>query len=224
MGESIGEILPLAVGVAISPIPIIAVILMLFSDRARSNGLAFLVGWIVGIGGGLAVLIAIGSTQDLSSGREPSDSVSWVKLILGALMLLLAARQWRARPRPGAEPAMPGWMRRIDGMRAPAALGLGIVLSIVNPKNLLLVVGAAVAIAQADAGTTDEVVASLVFTLIAVCTVAIPTLGYLVAGPRVQPSLDRAKTWLSANDAVVMSVLLLVIGAVLLGKGLGPLI
>ena len=37
----IGDILPMAIGVAISSVPIIAVILMLFSAKAKSNGLAF---------------------------------------------------------------------------------------------------------------------------------------------------------------------------------------
>ena len=50
MGQAIGGSLPLAVGIALSPIPIIAVILMLTSDRARVNGLAFVLGWLVGLG------------------------------------------------------------------------------------------------------------------------------------------------------------------------------
>ena len=39
MGNVFGGILPQAIGMASSPVPIIAVILMLFSKRARSNGL-----------------------------------------------------------------------------------------------------------------------------------------------------------------------------------------
>ena len=39
--------LPAAVGVAISPIPIIAVVLMLVSTRGRSNGPAYLIGHAV---------------------------------------------------------------------------------------------------------------------------------------------------------------------------------
>jgi hypothetical protein len=38
MGQAIGDILPMAVGVAISPAPIIAIVLMLGTPRARSNG------------------------------------------------------------------------------------------------------------------------------------------------------------------------------------------
>ena len=46
MREAIGAILPLAVGVALSPVPIIAVVLMLGTPGGRTNGLAFLGGWI----------------------------------------------------------------------------------------------------------------------------------------------------------------------------------
>jgi threonine/homoserine/homoserine lactone efflux protein len=224
MGQAIGEFLPFAVGVAISPIPIIAVILMLFSDRARSNSLAFLVGWIAGIVAAMSILIGVASSQDLSTGGQPSDTSSWIKLIIGLLLLAGAFRQWRSRPAPGAEAEMPGWMSRIDAMKPGAALGLGVLLAAVNPKNLLLIAAAAVTISQADLGSTDTIVAVAVFTVIGACTVAIPTLAYLAMGAKAQPALDGAKAWLTANDTAVMAVLLLVIGVSLIGKGLGGLL
>ncbi len=49
MGQAIGDILPMAVGVAISPVPIIAVVLMLGTPPARANGPAFAVGWLAGL-------------------------------------------------------------------------------------------------------------------------------------------------------------------------------
>ncbi len=49
MGEAIGQVLPLAIGVALSPVPIIAVVLMLGTPKAASNGPAFVLGWIVGL-------------------------------------------------------------------------------------------------------------------------------------------------------------------------------
>lgn len=224
MGQVIGEFLPLAVGVAISPIPIIAVILMLFTGRARANSLAFLVGWIVGIVGALTILIGVATSQNLSTGGGPSDTAAWVELILGLLLMVGAAGQWRKRPKTGEEAHMPGWMSKIDTLKPGAALGLGIALSALNPKNLLLMAGAAVSIAKADLNSTDTVIVVVVFMLIGACTVAIPTLGYLFLGAKVQPTLDEAKAWLSANNAAVMAVLLLVIGVTLLGKGIGVLL
>jgi threonine/homoserine/homoserine lactone efflux protein len=224
MGKVIGEFLPLALGVAISPIPIIAVILMLFSGRARQNSLAFLVGWVVGIVAAMWILIGVVSTQDLGSGGDPSDTSSWIKLVLGLLLVVAAAGQWRKRPKSGEEPTMPAWMTKIDSMKPVAAIGLGVLLSALNPKNLLLIAGAAVVIAQADLGSADTAIVVGVFTLIGASTVAVPTLGYLFLGAKIQPKLDSAKAWLSANNTTVMAVLLLVIGVTLLGKGLGALL
>jgi threonine/homoserine/homoserine lactone efflux protein len=224
MGQVIGEFLPLAVGVAISPVPIIAVILMLFTSRAKQNSLSFLIGWVIGVVVAMSILISVASTQDLAPGGEPSDTSSWIKLILGLLLILGAVRDWRSRPAPGAEPKMPAWMQKIDTMKPGGAFGLAFLLSAVNPKNLLLTAGAAVTIAQANLSSSDTIIVVAVFTLIGSCTVAIPTIAYLIMGSKVQPQLDSAKAWLSINNTTVMAVLLLVIGVSLFGKGLGGLL
>jgi threonine/homoserine/homoserine lactone efflux protein len=196
---------------------------MLFSGRASQNSLAFLFGWIVGIVVAMTILITVASTQDLSAGGQPSDTSSWIKLILGLLLLVAAAGQWRKRPKAGEEPKMPGWMTRIDSLKPGAALGLGFLLVALNPKNLLLMAGSAVSIAEANLSSTDTVIVVVVFMLIGACTVAAPTLAYLFLGAKVQPKLDAAKAWLSANNTAVMAVLLLVIGFSLFGKGLAGL-
>jgi threonine/homoserine/homoserine lactone efflux protein len=224
MSEAIGEILPLAVGIAVSPVPVIAVILMLLSQRARPNSLAFTTGWIVGIVGTSVVVLAIARSQDLTSEGEPSDGVSWAKLLIGLLLLLLAVKQWRQRPASGAEAVMPKWMAKIDAMKPMTSLGLAIVLSALNPKNLLLTMSAAVAIAQAELSSGDAAVSIAVFTVVAASTVVAPTLAHLFGGQRVQPTLDRMKVWLTENNATVMAVLLLVIGTSLFGKGIGALL
>ncbi|MDH3226570.1 MAG: GAP family protein, partial [Thermoleophilia bacterium] len=66
MGQVIGDILPTAIAVAISPLPIIAVILMLFTADARRNGTAFLGGWIGGLAVAGAIVLAVASAADLS--------------------------------------------------------------------------------------------------------------------------------------------------------------
>ena len=62
-----------------------------------------------------------------------------------------------------------------------------------------------------------------VFVLIAASTVMVPVLAYLAARARMQAPLDRLRVWLTANNATVMSVLLLVIGVAIFGKGLAGL-
>src|SRR5580765_5744398 len=114
MGQGIGEVLTFAIGVAISPVPIIAVILMLFSRRARVNGPVFLLGWVLALAVVSTVAYVIADESDAATSSTASDTISWGKIVLGVLFLLLAGRQWRSRPAPGVEPEMPKWMQGID--------------------------------------------------------------------------------------------------------------
>jgi Sap-like sulfolipid-1-addressing protein len=223
VGQAISDILPYAIGVAISPVPIIAVILMLFSARAKVNGPLFMTGWAAALAvvAGAAYLLSTAGDAGTDSGA--SDGVSWSQVVFGVLFLLLAGRSWRNQPEPGAEPAMPKWMAGIDSFTPGKALGLGALLGGVNPKNLLLSLGAGSSLAQLDAGTTDTVVALIVFVLLGSITVAGPVVYYLVGGDRAKAELDTMKTWLGAHNAAVMTVLFLVFGVVLIAKGIPPL-
>jgi threonine/homoserine/homoserine lactone efflux protein len=223
MGQAIGELLPFAVAIAISPIPIIAIILMLISDRARANSVAFMIGWIIGIVGGAIVLLALAGLIDTDSSDSPSTTSSIIRLAAGGLVLVLAVRNFRKRPKAGEEAELPAWMRATDALTPRKAAGLGIVLSAVNPKNLLLMAAAMMGVAQYDLDAGEEAVVVAVFVAISISTVVGPVIIHRVAGARTQPLLDSMKTWLSRNSAVIMAVLLLVIGVVLVGRGISGL-
>jgi threonine/homoserine/homoserine lactone efflux protein len=118
---------------------------------------------------------------------------------------------------------MPKWMGAIESVTPVKAIGLGILLSAVNPKNLILTIGAAAAVAQSGVSTSDAVVTLVVFVVIGSLSIIVPVLAYLFAGERARTMLDGWKAWLQQHNAAVMTVLLLVIGVVLLAKGLGLL-
>ncbi|WP_280232910.1 GAP family protein [Nocardia cyriacigeorgica] len=219
MGSVIGDLLPLAVGVAISPIPIVAAILMLLSADAARTSTGFGLGWVVGIAVVTGVLVALSGTLSDTGDDQPSTAASWVEIVLGALLILLAAKQWRDR----GDTEAPGWMRAIDQLGFGKAAGLGVVLSAVNPKNLLLCVSAGVVIGTGGLSAQGDIVAVIVFTILAASTVLVPVLGYAVAADRLRGGLDAMKVWLQDNNHLVMAIVLLVMGAVVLGKGIGGL-
>lgn len=223
MGAAIGQSLPVAVGVLISPLPIVAVVLMLVSGRARANAFAFLLGWFLAVGAvTLVVALLAGAGTDTGQGTPLWAAIA--KIVLGLALLLLAVKQWRGRPRAGVEPPAPTWMAAIDGFTPVKAAGLAVLLGAVNPKNLLLVVSGGAAIATAAAGDTNaQVVASIVFALVASVGVAAPVFIYLFMGDRAAALLDELKAWMIHNNAVVMAVLLLVLGAKMLGDGVAAL-
>ena len=223
MGQAIGGSLPLAIGIAISPVPIIAVVLMLTTPRARVNGPAFVLGWLLGLGVIGAIVLAIADPAKASNSGAPATWVSWLKIVLGILLLLVAVRQFRGRPHDQEQAAMPKWMGAIDNFKPPAALGTGALLAGANPKNLLLAVGGAVAIAQTGIGGAQQAVAYLIFAVIATIGIGAPVGIYFALGKRSQDILGRLKYWMAQHNAVIMSVLCLIIGAKLIGDAISAL-
>ncbi len=221
MGQAIGESLPFAIGVAISPIPIIAVILMLLSKRAGANSTAFGIGWLVGIGGVTAVVVAVAGSIGTTSDGTQSSGTSTVKLVLGIALLILGRRNWRKRPAAGETAALPKWLRAVENITPIKSGVLAVGLSAVNPKNLIMIVGGGVAIAQAPTSPAGHVGAAVIFVVLAASTVILPVVLYRIMGAKAQPMLTSLNTWLQQNNATVMAVLLLVMGVVLIGKGIG---
>ena len=222
LGQAIGDLLPAAFGVALSPVPIIAVILMLGTPKARSNGPAFAIGWVAGLAIVSVVVLIVASGSD-ESGSTSSDVVNWTKLLFGLLFLVLAAKQWTGRPRPGVEPTPPKWMAAIDGFTAGKSLGLGALLSGVNPKNLALTLASAASIAQAGLSTGQSAIAVTVFIVIGSVTVAGPVLFFVIAPSRAAAPLATIKDFMSDHNAVIMMVVLLLLGAKLIGAGIAGL-
>jgi hypothetical protein len=223
MGQGISEVLTFAVGVAISPVPIIAVILMLFSARAKVNGPMFLLGWAAALAIVSFAVYFAADAADPATGNGASDAIAWGRVVLGALLVVLALRTWRQRPAPGEQPDMPKWMGGIDSLAPGKALGLGLLLAGVNPKNLLLTVGAATALSQLGLGISDAVVSLIVFVVVGSLTIGLPVVYYLVGGDSARAALDDLKAWLTVHNDAVMTVLFLVFGVKLVADAIPPL-
>lgn len=223
MGEAIGQVLPLAIGVSLSPFPIIGVVLMLGTPRARVNGPAFLVGWVAGMALVGTVVLLFSGGVGASDDGQPSTAVSVAKIAIGALLLGVAVKQWRARPRAGESAAMPSWMQSVDHFRALRAAGLGFLLAAVNPKNLLLVVAAAAAIAGTGIPGDEQALAYALFVVLGTIGPAAPVAIYFALGARSERLLDELRAWMAHNNAAIMAVICLLIAAKLIGDGVSGL-
>jgi hypothetical protein len=220
VGAAIGDSLPIAIGVMVSPLPIVAVVLMLLSNNAKANAFAFVITWL------LAIAVLTGVVAFLAGAATDTDEtppvwVSVVKIVLGAGLLLLSVKNWRDRPGEGQEPPAPKWMAALVGFTPVKSAGLSVLLADVNPKNLLLVVSGGAAIASGAAGSTSaKVTATIVFAVVASLGVAAPLVIYLAMGDRAFAILQSLRTWLVHNNTTIMAVLLLVLGAKLVGDGI----
>lgn len=222
MSDVIGEILPLAVVIALSPIPIVAIILMLLSPRARSTGIGFLVGWIVAV---VVLLVIFSALSNLLPAPDPggaSPVAAVLKIVIGGALVSLGVRRWIRRPDGGDEVGEPSWMARVDSITGSGAIVFGMLLG-ANPKNILLALAAGVTIGSSGLTVTEEVVAAAVFTVVAAASVAVPVVIYLTAARHMQAPLVAIRAWLVTNNATIMSVQSIVIGVVVIGAGIGTL-
>jgi threonine/homoserine/homoserine lactone efflux protein len=214
--DLIGDLLPFAAGVAVSPLPIIAVVLVLMGERSRAAGVAFLLGRLVGLSivvGLIAVLIALIPEQ------EEELVSAGIRLLIGLALIGLAFKKWRSKPE-GFARQLPGWMSALEQMPPPRIFVVSIVLSLINVKELLLIVGVGVTIGDADLPLHEEVIAVAVFVALASTLVAVPVIATLVAPKRMAVVLVSVRAWLVQHQTAVMSVVLLVIGALLAGAAI----
>lgn len=220
MGQALGTVLPLAVAIAIFPVPIVASVILVGSEGGRTKGLAFVVAWCVGLAAmGAAVLLVAGGA-DASDEGDPATWVNVLLLTLGLLLLAAAARQWRGRPAAGGEATMPGWMRTLDGFTVAKAAGAGFALTVLNPKNVALTVAAAAEIAVFGLPAGQQVAVLLVFLLIASVGVLTPLVVSVALGAGSREPLDRLKAWLAGHNAVIMAALFVLIAAKLIGDAI----
>ncbi len=175
-GQAVGEVLAFAVGIALSPLAIVAVVVMLVAPRGTKPAWAFVGAWVLSLllVSSLLVLLADGADAETNGG--PATWVSVLKIVVGLLLMLFAARQWRGRVSDDADGSAPGWLRKLDDVNAVKAAGL----AVVKPKNLLLMIGAAIAVAQTGASASGQAAAIAVFVALASTGVASPLAVHVV--------------------------------------------
>ena len=221
MGAAIGYILPDALGIAISTVPIIAVILILFTKKAKSNGLAYLLGWIVGLALLCGIVFALASlVQPAAPGSGTNYVTAIVKIVLGLLLVLLGFKQWSGRPKKGEQPKFPAWMATLDTITPTRAFTLAVFLGVVNTKNIPIVLSAVPDLTSMGLSMSQEIIVLGILVLLGSLLIAVPVLANIFFGSRIAPVLTVWKGWLVENNHTVLFLVFLLIGVMILGKGI----
>lgn len=213
MGHALTEVLPLAVGIALTPLAVLAVLLILLSHGGLRTATTFLVGWTVTLTAVAGAIAVAGIGRHGFHGR----GIHIAEVVIGALLVTVAVLEWRRRPPPGALEAPPAWMRHLDALRPARAFGLGALLA-VNPKDLALTIAAGAKIAGLDAPQAGVVLA--VFVAISTVGVAVPIVVRAVMGDRAAPLLARARDGIERNGRAIGAAVVGIIGLVALFQGI----
>lgn len=217
MGQAISALLSPAVGVMISPFPIVGLILILLSEKARANSIAYMLGWFVG-NAAIFTIAMLCMSAGTGAQSDPSTLAKVIFVVLGALLILAAVHEFSKRPKAGEDPKTPKWFAKMSEISPKGAVGFGVLLSALNPKNALLSISAGAAVGALHLSGMQDFASVLIFTLIASVLIIVPTIAFLVAGHRLDNFLDEVRKWLVQNNAVIMSVLFLLIGINIISK------
>ena len=215
--DTITDILPMAAGIALSPIPIAAVVsILLATDSQKAS--AFLLGWATGILAiGLLVLFIPGLRM---LNGDPTSMAGWLRIFLGGFLLLVALLKWKKRPSPQVYVEEPKFLTKIDSYNGWKTLILGVTMSTLNPKSLVLVSASAMTIYESKIVGQEKASVLLIFTVIASLSVAVPIVLTWAQPEKAQKILEDLKNWLIANNMAVTVALLVVFALIIAGNGL----
>ncbi len=218
MEQTIGELLPHAVGVAISPLPIVAAILLLTTGKS-SNSLMFLLGWFAGLFGVALAVVALESVFAAPDGGASTTS-GVMELVLGLMFMAFAVISWRAQLSKGKKAKMPGWTKAIDNSTPLTSLGLGLLISIPNPPNFALSLTAGIVIVSTELSRREQLGAIGFYAVIGSTLVALPIILYFGFRSRAETTLQDMRAWLVQENATIMLVVCSILGAKFLGDGI----
>ncbi|MEU0496832.1 GAP family protein [Mycobacterium sp. NPDC006124] len=212
----LAELIPLALVVALSPLSIIPGVLVLHSPRPRPTGLAFLTGWILGLAVVTQVFVEVSNVAGGGLDKPPGWA-SWVRVVVGGALVVFGVYKWLTR---GRSDHSPKWMNSFAKITPRKALVTALVLVVANPKVLFMCAAAGLAVGTEGLGRTGAALGVLFFVAMAASTVALPVLAYAVSGDRLHQPLTRLKDWMEEQHAALVAGILIVLGLLVLYKGL----
>lgn len=220
IARAIGDVLPIAVAVAISPVAIITGVVLLLSEHGRGKAALFAIGWVVTLLIVTGVAVAITDVAEEDEPTATEHGVQVFTLVLGLFFLFLAVMSWRNRPAPGEPAKEAKLLARVTAMSGLAVLALGLIEGIAIVKNVPLSLGAGARIAEDTQRGASAWVVLVIYVLIASIGILLPLLIAAVGGHRLDPALSNFRQWLEDNISPITIITLLVVGAYFVGKGL----
>lgn len=224
LSEAVVQMLAFGLGVTINPFVVIAMVLLLSAPSGRPKAIALLAGWALALLVTSSVVLMFADSSAVDSGDH---APTWMRVSMGVIavaLLFVAANQWRSRPRGDEQPELPAWMDRFTAFSPWKTAQTGFVLVVGNPKTLLLVAGAAVAVSEANLSSFDQLLALAVFVLVGCIGPGIPLAIQLIVPERATAVLTRMRGLLVHYANVVVAAICVVIAVALISGALEGLL
>jgi hypothetical protein len=217
---------PLALSAALYPPALLTLVLLLSGRHPRGLVLAYFAGAsIMVIGAGLIALGIMQSSSSSSSNSASSSASGWTDIVIGLLLLALAAYAWKRRSR-APKPAKPtGEEGRIAQVTQRAttsqkwAFGLGLLMYLPSPMYLLAISD----IAATNDSTSSKVTAVLICAIAVMLFVELPLIGMFVRPDSVKANINSFHDWLVRNGWTLTAAVAAIAGVYAIAEGIAAL-
>jgi len=218
--DAIGKMLPATMAIALTPIQIVAVVVILGGPKGRAGGLGFLIGWLVALGA--LVTVAILLVEKLGeSGRTPTPLLHWLQLAAGLLLLAMAVRMWHRRPK-GSEKT-PKQLASLGEAGPVRAFVAGASTAAANPKIIALVLSSVTSIAYLVLSAWQLAAIAILFVLLGSMPLITLVVAHATGGPETASRIRDLKEFMLRHNDVILTVVLAMLGVGVLGNGVSGL-
>lgn len=223
LADAIGKMLPATMAIALTPIQIVAVVVVLGGPQGRTGGFGFLSGWLVALGalvtGAILLIDKLGE-----SGRTPTPLLHWLQLAAGFLLLVMAVRLWRRQKKNGEEPAAtPKWMVSLGEARPARAFVAGASTAAANPKIIALVLSSVTSIAYLALSAWQLSVVAILFVLLGSTPLITLVVAHATGGLATASRIRDLKEFMLRHNDAILTVILAMLGVSVLGNGISGL-
>jgi len=209
----------IGIAIALDPLPLTAFIIILASKSGVHKGAFFVAGWFLSLAVVVAVTVLATGNNPPKQNTAPSLASLAVKIALGAVLLVIAARRYRRMGQPRKPKNPPKWQAGVDSMSPWYAMALA---PLTQPWGMIAA-GAATVVA-AKLSSWEDYLSLVYFCLLASASYLLMEIYGAVRPQQTQDFLQRLRLWIDTHTDQLIVWGSLVVGLWLIGKSIASIV
>src|SRR5215472_11516458 len=201
------DLVLIGLAIAFDPIPLTTFMVVLPSQCGVRKGAAFVFGWLVSLAAVVAVTVLATGNNPPRPHTSPATTALAVRIVIGAVLVAVAVRQWRRMRRPKKPKKPPKWQEHVDHMSGWFALGLA---PVVQPW--VLIGAGAATVVEAKLSNWASYLALALFCILASSSYLALEIYVGFRPAQSQAFLVRFRTWTDTHTDQMI-----IVGSLLLG-------
>lgn len=219
----LSQILPLALGAAVSPTALMGIILLLsISKKPKLQGFGYYIGAILLI----IIVVFLGITLGAgitSATSQPNPILAGIDIVIGILLLILGIRRI-SQPQKSPTNRFGGGGKSSSGVGMfVKGFSFGFIMFLINFSTTILVLEAGKIIGSSPADLFGKSMVIIILTIITLLVCEVPLLIYLLFPQKANNVLSKVDEWMQKNGHYLMAAVIIAIGAYLVYIGLHKL-